>query len=466
MDLDEAAHRQYIKMTATPVSKLICSLAAPTIVSMMTTSLYNMGDTFFVAKLGTSAAGAVGIVFSLMAVIQAVGFCFGMGAGSIISRKLGERADEEARTACSSAFFSAFGAGLLIAFLGLTNMDRLMYMLGTTDTILPYARSYASYILYGAPIMCSSFVMNTNLRAEGKAFFAMLGISTGGFLNLLLDPLFIFVFDMGIGGAAIATLISQCISFSIMLSHFIFHRSILRIDLRRMSHDFRLYLLIIKNGLPSLFRQGLGSFATIMLNFTAAAYGDAAVAAMSIVMRIIQFILSVMMGFGQGFQPVAGYNYGARRYDRLKAAFWFCVKVGTCLLTVLGALGFIFAPYVIAAFQRDDPQVLAIGTFALRCQCLTMPAQTLIVLSNMMFQSLGKAKQATFISSCRQGIYFLPAVIVLPHLMGLTGIQISQSVADVLTSLTTIPFLYFFLRSLNEQSDELKANTAAIKRTD
>lgn len=437
-------------MTGTPIPKLVVTLAIPTIISMMTTAIYNMADTFFVSQLGTSAAGAVGIVFSLMAVIQAIGFMLGMGAGSLNSRLLGAQKNREADEVGSTAFFCALGFGLLLTVGGLIFLNPLMRILGATETILPYARSYAQYILYGAPIMCSSFVLNNLLRSQGKALLAMCGIATGGVLNIALDPLFIFGFGLGIGGAALATLISQCISFCILLSFFLFHKSVVNISLFKISRRGIVYWRIIKTGLPSFCRQGLASAATVALNVAAAPYGDPAIAAMSIVGRIFMLILSAMLGFGQGYQPVIGFNYGAAKYDRVRQAFRFALTVGTILLTCLGLVCYIFAPQIMALFRADDAEVIAIGTVACRAQCVALVFQPLIVICNMTFQVLGRAWQATFVSSCRQGIFFLPLIFLLPALFGLTGVQFTQPAADLLTFVCCFPFLRGYFKDLKK----------------
>lgn len=442
---------QFLKMTTEPVGRLIGKLAVPTIISMLVTSIYNMADTFFVSQLGTSATGAVGVVFSLMAIIQAVGFTLGMGSGSNISRLLGQEKKDEADRVASTAFFTALLLGLCITVIGLLSMKNLMRLLGATETILPYAQDYARYILFGAPIMCASFVMNNDLRSEGKAVLSMMGIATGGVLNIALDPLFIFVFDMGISGAAIATLLSQCISFCILLSNYLFRRSTVRIAIRKVSLRWGLYQKIVVTGMPSFFRQALASFASISLNVAARAYGDPAVAAMSVVGRVFMFILSAMLGFGQGFQPVCGYNYGAGRYDRVKRAYLFCLKVGFCGLLVLSAAGFALAPKIMAIFRRDDPVVIAIGALAFRLQCCSLPLHSFIVISNMLFQSLGKARQATFISVARQGLFFLPLIYTLPSLIGVLGVQCSQPIADLVTALACVPIVLLFFRQLNAQ---------------
>lgn len=440
---------QHMKMTTTPVPRLVISLAVPTILSMLVTALYNTADTFFVSKLGTSASGAVGIVFSLMAIFQAIGFTFGSGAGSMISRKLGAFDTDAADRYASTSFFLAFCTGIMLTIYGLFTLDDFMLRLGSTETILPYARDYAMYILLGAPIMCTSFVMNNILRAEGRAAYATVGLVTGAVLNIALDPLFIFTFGLGISGAAIATLISQCVSFSILLSMFIFRRSSIRIALSNISRKPREYADIMMLGFPSLCRQGLASIATVSLNVAASLYGDAAVAAMSIVGRTFMLVMSVMIGLGQGFMPVSGYNYGARNYARVKAAYWFTVKIGLLLLGTMAVLGFVMAPNIVAVFRKEDVEVIAIGTFAMRLQFAALILQPLFVSTNMLFQSTGHAVRATFLASNRQGLYFLPLIFILPRLFGLTGVQITQPISDIFSFLTCLPFLYFFMKKLN-----------------
>lgn len=451
---------QYEKMTQTPVSKLIISLAIPTTISMLVTSIYNMADTFFVSKLGTSATGAVGIVMSLMAIIQAVGFTLGMGAGSTISRLLGQQKQKEANVIGSTAFFSALAFGLLLTIFGLSFVDGLMDLLGATPTILPYARGYAQYILFGAPVMCASFVLNNLLRAEGKAALSMVGLTLGGVLNIGLDPVFIFVLDLGISGAAIATLISQCVSFSILLFCFLSGKSITKLSIRSVSRQIGPYVQIIKIGFPSLCRQGLASIANVALNVNAAIYGDAAVAAMSIVGRVFMFIQSVMLGIGQGFQPVAGYNYGAAKYDRVKKSYWFTVKAGFTLMTSLCVIGFLFAPQIMALFRKDDLDVIAIGTLAFRAQCVALPLMSLSIPTNMLMQSTGKSLEATILACARQGIFYLPIILILPRMVDLLGIQLAQPLSDALTVVISAIFLVRFMRKLKDEEAGKREQTA------
>ena len=445
-------NQQFQKMTQTPVGKLIATLSIPTIISMLVTSVYNMADTFFVSKLGTSASGAVGIVFSVMAIIQAIGFTFGMGSGSWISRLLGAKDDEKAKEVAATGFYSAIFLCTLMSIIGEWKMDDLMRILGASETILPYARQYARYILLAAPIMASSFVLNNLLRSEGHAKFAMIGITTGGILNVILDPIFIFIFDLGISGAAIATALSQLVSFLILLSYFVMHKTTTRLGIHRVSREIGTYYQIIKNGLPSFSRQGLASIASILLNKQATIYGDAAVAAMAIVSKIVAMVFSVLIGFGQGYQPVVGFNYGAGILERVKKAMKFTLKVGTIGMTAAAVILFIAAPRLLGLFIADDPAVKEIGTMALRAQAISMPLLPVGVVANMTFQSLGKSWKATIMSAMRQGIFFIPLIFILPAIFGLWGVTMTQAASDALTALACTPFLYSFYKNLTEET--------------
>ncbi len=443
---------QYQKMTETPISKLVLSLAFPTMISMLVTSIYNVADTYFVSQLGTSASGAVGIVFSLMAMIQALGFMVGMGAGSAISRLLGKKEEEVAQKTASTALLTSvvFGAGLSVC--GLLFLEQLVRLLGATETILPYAVEYARYVLYVAPVMTASFVLNNLLRAEGKTKLSMIGIGCGGLLNIGLDPLFIFVFDWGMRGAAIATAVSQCISCAILLSFFLCKKTILRLSARYITTDVSIYKAFLGNGMPSLFRQGLASAASILLNHTAAVYGDAAVAAMSIVGKVFMMVFCVLIGFGQGYQPVAGYNYGAKEYARVRFAYRFMLTAGTIGMTVIGAAVFFLAPVLTRQFVPEDPEVIEIGTRALRMQCVVMPLLPLGIACNMTFQAVGKSVKATVLASCRQGIFFLPLMLILPRMFGVIGLEAAQPAADAATFLVCIPVIYRFMKNMNADS--------------
>lgn len=439
---------QFDKMTRTPIPRLVMGLAVPTILSMLITSIYNLADTFFVGQISTSASGAVGVVSSLMAVIQAVGFMLGHGVGSVISRSLGSGDAPAASRFASTSFFTAVGAGAALGVFGIAGLTPLMRLLGSTETILPHARAYAFYILLAAPFMMSSLVMNNILRYEGKASFAMVGLVTGGVLNMALDPVFIFGLGMGAGGAGLATGLSQMVSFGILLSMYLRGKTVSRLALRFYTRSPRDIATILTTGLPSFGRQGLASFASMMLNVAARPYGDAAVAAMSIVSRIFQFLLSVALGVGQGFQPVASYNYGARKFHRVRQACLFTIGASFVLMTALAAVCYVNGEALVRLF-RDDGAVTAIALPAFRWQCVATLLQPVLVCGNMLFQSVGKAGRATFLSCCRQGIFFIPLILALPRAFGLAGVQYSQPIADALSFVVAVPFMAQFLAELD-----------------
>ena len=458
MSAEDRTAQQFRKMTETPIPKLILSLAAPTILSMLITSIYNLADTFFVGQISTSASGAVGVVSSLMAIIQALGFMLGHGAGSIISRSLGSQNTKAATRFASTSFFTALTFGLILAAVGLTTLPHFMMLLGSTETILPHACAYARPILIAAPLMMSSLVMNNILRYEGKASFAMIGLVTGGVLNMVLDPVFIFGFGLGTAGAGIATALSQSISFCILLSMFLRGKTVSQFQLSAVTRSPVEFGTILMTGLPSFGRQGLNSIGGMLLNIAARSYGDAAVAGMSIVSRIFMFIISVAIGTGQGFQPVAGFNYGARKYRRVEKACVFTMCASFCFLSVIIAACWFNAEALIKLF-RDDPEVTAIALPAFRYQCFACFLQPVIVAGNMLFQSIGKSGRATFLACCRQGVFFIPLILTLPRMFGLLGIEICQPIADVLTFVVTVPFLFPFLHQLvkTEEAETAKA---------
>lgn len=459
--------QKHIYMTETPIPRLVIRLAVPAIISMLISSIYNMADTFFIGQLkdgsaaATSATAAVGVAFPLMSIIQAVGFMFGHGSGNFISRALGSQKTEEAGRMAATGFFSALLAGVLLSVIGLVLLEPLCRLLGSTDTILPFAMEYIRIILIGTPWMCASLVLNNQLRFQGNAFFSMIGISIGGVINIVLDPLFIFTFHMGISGAALATIVSQFISFVLL---FIGTRKSdnLNIHLRNFTPKAYYFKEMFKGGAPSLFRQGIGSVSTTCLNniakgVVAAAVADPAIAALSIVSRIMMFANSLVIGFGQGFQPVCGFNYGAGKHSRVREAFYFCVKLGTCVLIVAAIAGLLFAPGIISLFRSDDGKVIEIGALALQLQCITMPLFAYVVLSNMMLQTIAHTFRASLLAVARQGLFFLPILLILSCLAGLFGIQLTQPVADVFSFLLA---LILMRKTMQEINSPKKHNTA------
>ena len=447
-------NEKYIQMTTTPVGRLIGKLAVPTVITMLITSIYNMADTYFVGLLdNTSATGAVGVVFSFMAIIQACGFLFGQGSGNFISRALGQQRREDADRMASFAFFASVLTGCAIAVLGLIFLEPLARLLGSTSTILPYAKDYLRIILLGAPYMTGALTLNNQLRFQGAAFYSMIGIGSGGLLNIALDPVFIFAFDMGVTGAAVATVISQAVSFLLLL-YGTTRGENLRVSVRRARPKKGDVAELFRGGFPSLCRQGLSSASTISLNWIAGTFGgDPAIAAMSISARIMHMAFAAILGFGQGFQPVCGFNYGAGLYSRVKEAFWFCVKLGTALLLVASVAGLVFAPTLVGLFSTKG-DVIAIGTVALRLQCLSFPLTAWFVMCTMLTQTIGQVVPASFLSLARQGLFFIPVVIGLPYLIAwvmpavspILGVQMAQPLADVATAVVSVPICVRVMR--------------------
>lgn len=446
---DIKRQQKFKRMTEEPVEKLVLSMAAPAIISMLVTSIYNMADTFFVGRLGTSATAAVGVVYPVMAIIQAFGFFFGHGSGNFISRALGKKEVGEAERMAITSFILSLAAGVLIGAAGLLAGKGLLWVLGSTDTIYPYAKSYLTIILIGAPWMCASFVLNNQLRFQGNATYAMVGISLGGILNIALDPLFIFVFKMGIAGAAWATILSQLVSF-ILLYIGTLKSDNIRLKLKKFTFTGYYLENICIGGVPSLCRQGLNSLATVCLNFACRGFGDAAIAAMSVVTRIMMFATSALIGFGQGFQPVCGFNYGAGKYKRVRKAYLFCVVTGFCFLLLVAIAAIASAPFIISLF-RDDPEVIRIGAKALRWQCVIFPFNAVVIMSNMLFQTIGKMVRASILAMSRQGLFFIPLVLILPPLFELNGVMLAQPLADLLSLVLAVPLAVFMLQELKEE---------------
>ena len=436
---------QFDKMTKTPVSRLIIKLSIPAIISMMVTNVYNLVDTAFVGQLGNSASGAVGIVFGFMAVLQAIGFMFGNGSGSIISRLLGAKNKEQASKIASTGFFFTLLFGAVVAIISAFVLKPLVMLLGSTETISPYAQTYISYILVAAPFITASFTMNNLLRYEGKAALGMIGLIVGAVLNIAGDPILMFGLNMGIAGAGLSTCISQIIGFFVLLSMFLLHKTQCRLSVKLIVPKF--LPEIIGTGLPSLLRQGLNSLSTVVLNNCAAVYGDAAVAAMSIVSRVIFFTFSFALGVGQGFQPVCGFNYGAKKYDRLKTAFYFSVMLAEIIVFVM-SVGLILFPGEIVRIFRDDNTVMEIGSRALVLQGIAQLFLPFCMITEMALQSVGKKLGASVLSTLRNGLFFIPLLLILSNVRGLSGIQEAQPLAITLAVIPSAILAVRFFREL------------------
>lgn len=448
----EASKRQqqFNRMTTVPVGKLLVSLSIPTIISMMVTNIYNIVDTAFVGTLGTSQSGATGIVFGFMAILQAAAFMCGQGAGSIMSRKLGAKDLEQATIFSSTGFFLSFFIGLGIAVISMIFLDPLLVLLGSTETIAPFAKTYIFYILLSAPFFTSSLTLNNLLRYEGKAKLGTVGLMTGAVLNICGDAILMFGLKLGIAGAGISTAVSQFISFSILLSMFLRGKTQTKLSMKYFAREFSVVWNTVATGFPSLLRQGLNSVATIMLNSYAGNYGDEAVSAMSVVARISFFSMAIAIGIGQGFQPISSFNYGAGKKDRVKQAFWYAIIGEEIVLFLLSIPMFIFAGPLVQLL-RDDVLVIELGKRALRLMCIGQWFIPLGMMVEMGFQSTGAKTLATVSSSLRSGLLFIPTILILANTRGLNGVQEAQPLSFVLTFGICIFLCKLFLKKIDSE---------------
>lgn len=443
---------KYEEMTTKPVKVLVCKMAVPTIIAMVTTALYNVVDAAFIGRLSTEGTAGIGISFAYMTFIQALGFYFGHGSGNHISRALGAKDLTSAGVVATVGFITPFLLGLAAALACLPNLSWLSRLLGAPDEVVPYANDYLRFIVMATPFMMSALTLNNQLRLQGNAHFGMVGIVSGAILNIGLDPLFIFVLDMGVSGASLATAISQLFAWGLLL-YGTFKPESVHITLRNFKPSFKVYYEIFRGGLPSLFRQVFNCAAAVSLNYCAALYAApgeeaSAVAAFAVVTRIMMFAFSVVLGFSQGFQPVCGYNYGAKLYARVRESWLFATWVGTGFLLVISVVGLIFAPQIVALFRAEDPVLIEIGAETLRWQCVAFPLVALFTTTGMLFQNIRMTGPATLLSICRNGLFFLPAILLLPLWLGLKGVEMAQGVSDVLTFLLSVPYALWINRRL------------------
>lgn len=445
---------KFDRLANEPVRPLISKLAVPTIFTMLVSALYNMADSYFVGKIDTVSVASIGIVFSIMTLLQAIGFFLGNGSGIMLSSKLGENKRDEAGFYANTAFFTALGIGIVIAIAGLFLSNQLAALLGATKTTVAFASGYLRIILLGSPFILGSFVLNNHLRYQGSAFYSMLGIVSGSVINIFLDPIFIFKLNLGVRGAAIATIIGQFISFIILLNGTRKNEN-LEITIKAFRLNTRIYGDIVKNGLPSLARQGVNTVANIAMNFACAPFGDEAIAGMSVYNRVLFLGFAIAIGYGQGYQPVCSFNNGAKRYDRVYNGYKFTAIITSIIMTSFGIIEFIFAPQLIALF-RDDVEVIKIGATALRYQCIALPVLGFATSANMLLQSLKISGKATILSLGRQGIFYIPFILLAPKLIGLNAILLAQPVADYLSLLLTIFLSVPEIKELRSSAKHIK----------
>ncbi|MBR0163847.1 MAG: MATE family efflux transporter [Lachnospiraceae bacterium] len=452
---------KYTRMTETPVERLIVSLAIPTIISMLVTAIYNSADKYFVGSISTQASAAVSVVFAVMSIIQATGFFCGHGSGNYMSRQIGAGNRKEAEEAGATGLLMAFILGTCVMAAGLLFLYPLARFLGATETMMADTVGYLRIILCGAPVMIPQIVLNNQLRFQGSAVYSMIGLVSGALLNIVLDPVFIFVLGMGVAGAALATVLSQGVGLIVL------YAGTMRGDnIRVLPKNIRInrhYLYEIANGgAPSLFRQGMSSISTVILNHMAGVYGaeaaavlsvsaqeaaDCAIAGMGITTQVMMILNAALIGFGQGMQPTVSFNYGAGKYDRVKKAFIFSVRVASVFSSVVAVFCLSFAPAIIRFF-RDDEAVVTVGKTALRFQASALFVFGFAVMSNMMMQSIGKGIRASVMAASRSGIFFIPLILILPRLLGLTGVEMAQMIADICAFLLAIPLVVSVWREM------------------
>jgi putative MATE family efflux protein len=448
----------------TPMQRLIPKMAIPTIISMLVTSMYNLADTFFVSSLGTTATAAVGVNFSLDNLVMTAGSFLAVGANSYIARLLGAKQDKKASQVLSTSFFTAIFTGLLVTIFGLIFLDPLVRGLGATDNIVQYSKDYASYLLLAAPFMASSFVMNQCLRSEGSATYSMIGIVFGAFLNIGLDPLFIFTFGWGVKGASAATAISKLVSFCILITPYLRRSSLLHLSHRNIRYSRDIVTEVVKMGFPAMMRSGLAAVSTIVLNKVAGLYSDSILAGMSVVNRVVMFPTAAILGFGQGYQPVTGFNWGAKRFDRVYKAFTFSSTAGIIASTLMGLVLALFAEPIMHLFTTTDQEMIAIGVLSIRLQCLVMPIHAWVIVVNMCYAGLGKARGAAILSISRQGLCLIPMIVLLPLFFAAQGLAAAQAASDVISLLIAVPLCIFALRDIRTRmlaQNKAAAETAA-----
>ena len=442
-------------MLHSPISRIIPEMAIPTIIAFLINSIYSLADTYFVSALGTNATAAVSVNANLDQIIMMAGSMLAVGANSYVARLLGARQKEKADKVLSTAFFLAFGFGTVILLLGSVFMRPMVDLLGATDTCRQYSIDYATYVLMAAPFMASTFVMNQCLRAEGSAMLSMIGMGAGGILNCVLDPIFIFALDMGVAGASIATAISKLVSWVILMYPYVTKHSLLRMSIRCFTMKWDILSQIISVGMPSMLRSGLAVVAGILLNNLAGDISDAVMAGIGVSNRIMMFPFSIILGFGSGFQPVAGFNWGAKRYDRVTESYRFSAKTAFLGAAAMALVLGVFAPQVITLFNAEaDPAMQQLGTLCIRLQCIALPIHAWVAVVNMFCAGLGYAGKAFLLATARQGSCFLPILYPMALLMGELGIVSVQAVADVLTLALAIPIIIRVLKQVAQAQAE------------
>ena len=456
----ERQQRRRNMMMNDPIHRVIPKMAVPTIVAFLINSIYSLADTYFVSSLGTNATAAVSVNASLDQLIMMCGSMLAVGANSYIARLLGEGRDKKASQVLSTSFFGAFDIGALLLIFGSIFMTPMVRLLGATPTCEAYSIEYATYVLLAAPFMASNFVMNQCLRSEGSATLSMVGMGFGGILNCILDPIFIFGLNMGVAGASLATAISKVVSFAILIFPYLTKRSLLHLSVKNIRVHWDIISEIVSIGSSSMFRSGLAVVAGIMLNDLAGNFSDSVLAGVGVCTKIMMFPFGIILGFGNGFQPVAGFNWGAKRYDRVSDSYRFSSRVSLIGSAIMAALLIIFADPIIVLFAGEDPQMRQVGALCMRLQCYALPIHAWVAIVNMLCVALGNAKGAFLLATARQGSCFIPIIHLMTWIWKENGIAAVQAVADVLTLVMAIPLAVYMTKKVKQA--QLSAVPAAL----
>ena len=463
--MKQASAQKEQRMLTENIRTLIPSMAVPTIIAQLITTIYNLVDTYFVSTIGTYATAAVGVNSSLERMITIIGSLIGAGACSYISRLLGAKRKEQADRVLSTSFFTGLALGIIFMLVCRMMMGNLVDMLGATEECRQYSIQYATYVLYAAPFMIGSFILNMCLRSEGSAMYAMIGIGFGGILNCFLDPLFIYGLDLGVAGASMATAISKFISFCILITPYIRRRTSVRIAITKIKFVFNDVKEVVLIGSSSFFRSLLTVIASILINNIAGMYSTSVLAAISVSNRVMEFPFAIILGFGQGYQPVVGFNWGAKAWKRVKESYTFSCLVSIFGGIIIGLLIFVLAQPIVHIFNSEaDAEVLSIGILCIRLQCIALPLHALNSIVNMYYAGTGRAGRALVINISRQGYCLWPTLFIAPIFLGVYGIASAQAIADLLSMVVVIPFAIMALKELNRklaQSDEAAAEKEA-----
>lgn len=440
----KASDKKMELLGSAPIPKALLALGLPTMTGMLINALYNLVDTCFVGRLGTAPKGAVTVAFPLGQVITGLGLLFGNGAAAYLSRLLGRGDKETANKVASTAVYSSVMLGTVVILCSILFLKPILRKLGAIESVMPYAIPYAGIYITFSIFNVFNVTMNNIVSSEGAAKTAMCALMAGAFLNVILDPFFIYALHLGVTGAAIATAISQMVSTLVYLCYILRKKSVFRFRIKECCFSRDILSEILKIGIPTLLFQLLTSLSISMINNAAKEYGGSALAAMGPLSKIMSMGSLIVFGFLKGFQPIAGFSYGAKRFDRLREAIKTSVLWSTLFCVIFGLTAAIFSAQIMTLFTKDDLEMIRIGSAALRANGLSFLLFGFYTVYSFLFLVMGKAAKGCILGACRQGICFVPVILLLPKICGLSGILYAQPIADVLSAIVTafmaVPF--------------------------